>query len=249
MGVGEAVSCLHGEVLEAPPWPQLPRGARALTRAESAAAYARPNTYVAELIRRVSAAGLGGAPQLATYLELLDRVLEDREVTRDEIEGLYQMALDAEMTAEQVLEAHRGYLAAMAALAWGDGVLSDAEHADLRHVGALLGLEPTAVAQIMERPASRPAAGPFLAPSAGLAGTSVRFTGELQRRVRGVPIGRADAERLARNAGMVVKAGVSKKLDILVCADPSSQSTKARKARELGVRIMAEEAFWRALGR
>lgn len=59
---------------------------------------------------------------------------------------------------------------------------------------------------------------------------------------------RNEAEDLARAADLIVKSGVSKKLDILVCADPHSQSSKARKARDYGVRIMAEEAFWRALG-
>ena len=58
---------------------------------------------------------------------------------------------------------------------------------------------------------------------------------------------RSEAGRLAEKAGLVVKPSVTKKLDILVCADPHSQSSKARKARTFGVRIMAEEAFWRAL--
>jgi DNA polymerase-3 subunit epsilon len=49
-------------------------------------------------------------------------------------------------------------------------------------------------------------------------------------------------------AGMVVKSGVSHLLDVLVLADPESRSGKARKADELGVRKIAEPAFWHALG-
>lgn len=45
-----------------------------------------------------------------------------------------------------------------------------------------------------------------------------------------------------------MKSGVTKKLDLLVCADPHSQSGKAKKAREYGIRILAEPAFWRAIG-
>lgn len=41
---------------------------------------------------------------------------------------------------------------------------------------------------------------------------------------------------------------VTKKLDILVVADPQTQSTKAKKARQYGLRIVHEPEFWRMLG-
>jgi NAD-dependent DNA ligase len=41
---------------------------------------------------------------------------------------------------------------------------------------------------------------------------------------------------------------VTKDLDILVVADPYTRSSKAEAARRYGVRIMAEAAFWRAIG-
>jgi DNA polymerase-3 subunit epsilon len=43
---------------------------------------------------------------------------------------------------------------------------------------------------------------------------------------------------------MVVVPRVTKKLDMLVLADPDSLSGKAKKAREYGIRIVAESAFW-----
>jgi len=52
----------------------------------------------------------------------------------------------------------------------------------------------------------------------------------------------------AKKAGMIVKNGVVKKLDLLVVADPNSMSGKAKKAREYGIRIIAESEFWRKLG-
>jgi DNA polymerase-3 subunit epsilon len=61
-------------------------------------------------------------------------------------------------------------------------------------------------------------------------------------------LSRDDQEALAAWAGLVVKAGVSHLLDILVLADPETQSGKARKAAELGVRRIAEPAFWRQVG-
>jgi DNA polymerase-3 subunit epsilon len=56
------------------------------------------------------------------------------------------------------------------------------------------------------------------------------------------------AEQLAAQAGLIVASSVTKKLDLLVAADPKTLSTKGRKAREYGIRIVAEPAFWRMLG-
>ncbi len=41
---------------------------------------------------------------------------------------------------------------------------------------------------------------------------------------------------------------MTKKLGVLVVADPESQLGKARKARDYGTRITAERAFWEHLG-
>lgn len=66
--------------------------------------------------------------------------------------------------------------------------------------------------------------------------------------MKGTRISRALAEQLAGEAGLEVRSCVSKGLSLLVVADPDTQSIKAKKARQYGVRIMAEAAFWRALG-
>jgi DNA polymerase-3 subunit epsilon len=81
-----------------------------------------------------------------------------------------------------------------------------------------------------------------------LRGKSVCFTGALSSSYRGLPITREQAEELARGAGLRVLKGVTRELDILVVADPSTMSSKARKARDYGVRILAEPAFWHAVG-
>jgi DNA polymerase-3 subunit epsilon len=47
---------------------------------------------------------------------------------------------------------------------------------------------------------------------------------------------------------MVVKKNVTKHLDLLVTADPDSMSGKAKKARDYGVRIVAEPVFWQMVG-
>ena len=58
----------------------------------------------------------------------------------------------------------------------------------------------------------------------------------------------ARAEALAVVAGLTTAKNVTRKCEVLVVADPHSQSAKARKARELGVRVIAESAFWPMIG-
>jgi DNA polymerase-3 subunit epsilon len=41
---------------------------------------------------------------------------------------------------------------------------------------------------------------------------------------------------------------VTKDLDLLVVADPDTQSGKARRARSQGTRVVAEPVFWSQLG-
>ena len=65
--------------------------------------------------------------------------------------------------------------------------------------------------------------------------------------IDGVPISRQLAERFASERGMLVEKNVTKCLDYLVLADPESMSTKARKARQYGIRILAEPVFWKML--
>ncbi len=72
-----------------------------------------------------------------------------------------------------------------------------------------------------------------------LAGKSVLFTGALSRMPRG------QAQKLAEGAGASLAGSVSRKLDYLVVgADPGS---KLAKARELGVKVLGEDEFFRLL--
>ena len=87
-----------------------------------------------------------------------------------------------------------------------------------------------------------------VADDGSLRGKRVCFTGELQCTIGGEPIARERAEALAARAGCEVADSVTKKLDVLVLADPHSQSGKAKKARSYGVRILHEPLFWRAIG-
>jgi len=54
---------------------------------------------------------------------------------------------------------------------------------------------------------------------------------------------RAELERRATRVGLVPTSSISKRTALLVIADPHSQSGKARRARELGVRLISEAVF------
>lgn len=55
---------------------------------------------------------------------------------------------------------------------------------------------------------------------------------------------RSEMENKAREKGYIPVGAVTKELTILVCADPSSTSSKTQKAKKLGVRTMSEQEFF-----
>ena len=74
-------------------------------------------------------------------------------------------------------------------------------------------------------------------------GWAVCFTGNGQGMLE-----RSEMTDLANEYGLIVKSGVSKKLDVLVAADVSSMSGKTRKARELGVPVISAVDFLNMIG-
>lgn len=83
------------------------------------------------------------------------------------------------------------------------------------------------------------------APSAGekatMQGQTFCFTGALERCTR------SEAERLVRAAGGEARSSVSGGLTWLVTNEPSGNSSKLRKARDLSVRIITEAEFFQML--
>jgi len=126
------------------------------------------------------------------------------------------------------------------------GTVTDRERADLGIAAQLLGIGTGDLDAALATAARR--AGSPTRPPKDLAGLTACFTGALTATLEGVPITRPVAERLAAGAGLRVAKNVTKGLDLLVVADPDRQSGKARRARELGTRVLAERVFWQSLG-
>ena len=175
----------------------------------------------------------------------MERALEDRRLTATEADALHDTAREWGLDTAAVRRAHDSYFAALAAAALADGVLTPTERADLEAVASLLGLDPSAVKTALRSAPGEPSG---ISMSQDLTGLSVCFTGALAGMIDGHLITRAEAQERATQAGLIVKGGVTNGLDLLVVADPDSQSGKTKRARELGTRVMTEAVFWRAIG-
>ncbi len=204
----------------------------------------RVNLALGSLADRVATpSGTGASEEAAgAYFALLDRVLEDRRVDLSEVGALAELATAWGLGHGALWRLNEAYVGGMWALARADGFVTPAELADLEAVAELLGVP------LGDGSSAGPEARVMAPAESSLVGRSVCFTGASVCTLGGIPLSREAQERIAGELGMVVKSGVSRKLDVLVLADPDSQSGKAGKAEELGVRRMAEPAFWRALG-
>lgn len=237
------------EELPPPTWLPLLPSHRATPRSEAAALRAARHSYLSRLVAQLPGTE-GSSAREAEYLCLLDQVLEDRALTPQEADSLHAAAKAWDMDQSAVTGAHQAFVWALARQANADGVVTPAERRDLDLVCELLNVDSDTLAAVLDTPRQTPetpSEHPAPTPNA-LAGKSVCFTGELLGKVRGERVTRDMAEDYARRAGMTVQPSVTKGLDLLVVADPDTQSGKAKKARQYGTRIMAEAVFWRAVG-
>ena len=245
----------EGGTLTPGSFPHLRRSGVTFTRPAAAIARQEQENYLSALVARMplsSSAGASAKGQaVLAYLDLLDRALEDRYITPAEAESLVALAGDWGMSPDDVKEAHAQYLQALADAAMADQVLSSAEREDLVAVTKWLGLDSGDLDHALSRAQSEIAQDGIKGvgrEDADLAGKTICFTGEMRCTIRGEPISREMAQYFARRAGLVVKSGVSKKLDLLVSADPLSLSGKATKARQYGTCVVAEAVFWQMIG-
>jgi DNA polymerase-3 subunit epsilon len=207
------------------------------TRSSAAVDRQRTEGYLASLIARLPMVDDDPDSDAAPYLALLDEVLEDRLITQTEADSLVLAARSLGLSRTEVDRANTGYLAALAGAAWADDRVTDGERCDIVRVAALLGLPAEAAERALA--SARTSAERRTASAdriAATAGARVVFTGEMSRT-------RADLERQAIAAGLVPTSAISRKTSLLVIADPHSQSGKARKARDFGVRIVSEQVF------
>lgn len=226
-------------------WPSVAVSGSAVSRAAAREAARTEVPYLADLVARLELTDVHDA-DIAVYLDLLNRALEDRQLSDHEGETLFAVAKEWGLSRDSVLDAHRLYLRALVDAALADARISTSERRDLELVCRLLGFQPDVLdGLLLERAWT---ADPPQRTTDSLRGLTVCFTGTLRGNLDGEPIARELAQDLARRAGLVPVPSVTRRLDLLVVSDPNSMSGKAKKARAMGTRIIAESAFWNMLG-
>ena len=174
---------------------------------------------------------------LLQYLDALDWVLDDRRIDERERAELVELAGSLGISPEQRTEVHRSYVASVIAAARRDGIITEAERHLIKQMADALELADVAMPEVTRLPVA----------SSLRQGMRVCFTGEAM--VRGRSIGRQVLERHAACAGLQPVRSVTKKgCDLLVTADPSSQSGKARTARRYSIPVMAVADFLEEVG-
>ncbi|MFM8250321.1 MAG: exonuclease domain-containing protein [Planctomycetota bacterium] len=235
-------------------WPQLlARETPCYRREHAQEQLNRPPSFLQRLAARIHHDVDSDPPNVLAYMALIDRILEDRVIDEREEETVIHAAIEFGLTNAQLNSAHAQYLQNLAVLALSDGVITDLERRDLQAVARLLGQDSSLLDQMLNTAVRQLQATRRLSTASRsidhtLAGKRICFTGELLGTIGGEPITRQIAEEIAAAGGAEIAGNVSKRLDLLVVADPNTQSGKARKARELGVRIVSEAVFWQMTG-
>lgn len=204
-----------------------------VTRQQQTLRRATQRPPLADLVDRLPR---GDSGDIDTYLGVLDRVLEDRIVSTDELLTISGLAIELGLKHTTAHRAHRQYLQHVAAAAWRDGHVTDAERADMLQVALLLDVPPGEALTILNDTCHTAQQPSSHRPSALRPGDKVVFTGDMD-------MNRADIEALATAAGLRVTTSVSGKTALVVAADPYSQSGKANTARKLGIRLVTEQVF------
>ena len=164
------------------------------------------------------------------YLALLDRCLLDRQISAHEANALVAFAETKGIGRATCEALHLEYFDQFTAAAWADGILTDDETRDLESVGTALGMTAATIDAAKQH---REVIAVPVASFTLVAGDLIVLTGEMRR-----PRDDWHADLIAR--GFVPWSGVTKKVKLVVAADPDSLSGKAKKARDYGIPIVGE---------
>ena len=172
--------------------------------------------------------------KFVAYLLLLNMAMQDLVISQSEQSELDHWAIDLGITEEELKDLHKAYLDSFIQAVLRDGVITIQERELIESVGKALKL-----------PVSIPdAPQPIQANEDHLSvGKRICFTGEASG-FNGRIIIRGDLEALAAKVGLHPVRDVTKKgCDILVAADTSTMSGKAKKAKDWGIPIISVEKF------
>ncbi len=191
--------------------------------------------YLARLADRTHHEGMNG--RALAYTDLLDWTISDLVLTGVERNQLEELAVDLGMDADGTADVHDRYVDELVAAALRDGIIDDHERRLIETVVSELGVDPNRVLAQLDAHAAT-SGSLVLEP-----GMRVCFTGTATR-PDGEKVSRSELAMLASEFGLEAVNTVSKKsCDLLVAADPTSQSGKARTARKNGLPIASVSDF------
>ncbi|MFC4015254.1 exonuclease domain-containing protein [Nonomuraea purpurea] len=174
-----------------------------------------------------------------SYLALLDQVLLDHHISPTEADALIRFAEAVGLGRSDLERLHADYLEALVRAARAEGAVTRSRREELASVAGLLGLPDGAAERALARTDGQKARSFTMFQLNN--GDLVAFTGEMGA-------GRESLEERARTAGYVPHPRVTRKVKLLVAADPDTLSGKARKARIYGIPIVTAQAFLRLIG-
>lgn len=226
-----------------------PREARTVTRAGAADITNKNSGFLSTLSEQVAYSLAADEKSKLEYFSLLSMVLEDRVLDRLEAQVLRDFAAAAGFGRSAIRSLHIEFLDRLVAAALADNIITEHEHADLSRVARLLDLDQEVLGELVEEHTQSPRVHVSAeSDTCDLEGKTICFSGTILSTLHGEVITKQKAKELAEAAGLITKTSVSRKLDILVVADPDSISGKAKKARDYGIRIIVERDFWPMIG-
>jgi len=168
------------------------------------------------------------------YLLLLNMAMQDLVISQSEQSELDHWANDLGISEKELINLHQAYLDSFVQAALRDGVITIQEREMIESVGKALKL-PVSIPDSPQ---------PIQANEDDLSvGKRICFTGEAPG-FSGTIINRGDLEALAAKVGLHPVRDVTKKgCDILVAADTSTMSGKAKKAKDWGIPVISVEKF------
>ncbi|GAA1017931.1 hypothetical protein Aple_026870 [Acrocarpospora pleiomorpha] len=216
-------------------WPSLPE--TDIPWVQRGVSAERDSHFLARLLDRLPRAT--DLTRADPYLALLDQVLLDHHISATEADALVEMATTLGLCRADVERLHKEYLTALGQAAHADGIVTDTERREITLVAELLDLPPATVRDALANPTepSTPFTRFTLNP-----GDMVVFTGEMDG-------ARETWEERARQASYIPHPNITKKVRLLIAADPDTLSGKARKARSYGIPIITPTAFAEILTR
>lgn len=202
-------------------------------------------------LRREAIGGLGTAPPTRrngirypssngpalSYLATLDFYLDDLILSASENSDLRILANELGITETERAKLHDDYLATFTAAAMRDGIITQGENSLLTSLACALGMDASRVPDVTTT----------ATPPTQLDGMRVCFTGTAIH--NGQHLSREDMEAIAAIRGLQPVSNVTKRgCDLLVAADTSTSSSKAKKARSFGIPVLSIQEFMAQFG-